>query len=363
MAHKLDAVSIGDKNAPNALATDENKAVNEVVGTTGFKIEKEIFRGTYPSHGKTVTGSVFFKGLYRDKPAVLKIQGLKIEASDAEMAKAFENQNRSKIIRAPEIFYVQNWSAKKGFGLQITEYVDAPLIYDLPFATKDQMKDFATFYQEYKTKCITRPWVKRDVGKLHASGASRSTDSLSAEILSIDKWISNTEAKGRLKLEDYAPFVIRFYPFAAKFIPNMKLEFMHGELIAQHIYKLGDGTYRLFSNILWRYVLEWSDLSKNIWWNLLQIRSNDVSLGEVVSYVDRWLSTYKTIPVVKKDPNFESKMNFLLLERMTGILAGDMGTSDYWGSKEGQKYFRHMLGIYQGLFDHFADELRKEGRR
>jgi hypothetical protein len=44
----------------------------------------------------------------------------------------------------------------------LLEYVDAPQIYQPPFASQEQIKDFCVLYQEYKTKCLCEPFFKRE---------------------------------------------------------------------------------------------------------------------------------------------------------------------------------------------------------
>ncbi|MCL5099621.1 MAG: hypothetical protein M1158_00665 [Candidatus Marsarchaeota archaeon] len=357
---KCTAVSFAEKSAPNALIGGEKRVLDEVIRKTGFVPEKEIFRGEQIyAKGKPLLGSVHYSGTYEGKPAVLKLQGLKVEVSEALMARNFERQNRSKIIHAPKIYRNEEWSAKRGYGFTISELIEGRPIYGTPFATERQMKEFARFYQEYKTRAITRPWVSADPGRIHISTPSRSSTALEAVMKSVERWRSNAEERGRLEFDDYARCLVRFYPLAAEYIPRMKLEFMHGELMAQHVLRMRDGTYRILSNILWRYALEWNDLAKNVWWNLLQIHSNSCTLKEVTAYVEKWLKVYRTIPVVKRDKNFGRKIDFLMLERMIGTIIGDMGSQPYWGSEEGRRHFKHMLGIYQGLFDHFAERLSR----
>ncbi|MCL5418692.1 MAG: hypothetical protein M1360_01990, partial [Candidatus Marsarchaeota archaeon] len=98
----LSSIKIEEKKHPNALAYDEKETLKEILNKTGFKREKEIFRGEiiYTNGAKPVTGSILLKGTYKAKPAVLKIQGLRLESSEVEIIKRFEQQNKSRIIHA-----------------------------------------------------------------------------------------------------------------------------------------------------------------------------------------------------------------------------------------------------------------------
>ncbi len=339
-------VAIGEKEAPNALVDNEESVLAEVLRRTGFKVEDEIFRGLYYFKKKQVTGSVIYKGEYRKGPAVLKLQGLKLEAGETEIIEIFEKQNRSKKVHAPRIFAKEKWRPERGYGFIVEEYVDAPHIYNFPFATKKQMLEWGRFYEEYRTKAITRPWIREP-----------KVDTLAATIQGVSNWARNAELEKRIKLEDYAPYLIRFYDLASKYGRGFPISFMHRELTNEHVFKLHNGTYRVFSNILWGYRLQWSELSYNVWRSLLAIRDNSYSFGDLKKYVEDWVEVYKRIPITKKDKDFEQKIYYLLLERTLGILVGDLGFGNTWGKPENKKYLRHMIELHQQLFDYLAQKL------
>ncbi len=344
------------KHDRNALARNEGRVVAEILKATGFRVEKEIFRGRYYHKGRTLTGSILYKGIYKGMPAVLKVQGLRLAESEDKIIRTFESQNKSKIVHAPKQYLVREWEKGREYGFSIIEYVDAPTICSRPFATPEQMKDFARFYQEYRTKAVTKPWIEPS-SSVYVSEREKREDALSSVIGKVDEWRKNAEKEGRLSSEDYAPYLLRFYPLAAKYVPGMDVKFMHRELTAQHIFKLRDGSYRIFSNLLWGYRLEWADLSYVIWRSILDIAGKECSFDRLLRYVQAWLRVYDTIPATRKDKDFDKKIRFLILERTIGIIMGDMGFGEYWGSKEGKRYFKHMLRLNQRLFDHFASEL------
>jgi len=329
-----------------ALDKDKEEIVKEILKNSGFKIKKEVYRNFDTVDGEYRLRSLIYLGKYGGVEAILKVHGAKNAADDAREIRNFENQNKSETIRAPKVYRYQRWKDNAGYGFTIFEYIDAAEITSRPFPTAEQLRDFARFYQEYKTKAVTKPWKKPD---------GRCT-TLSI-LKSVDAWYENAEAKKRLKFEDYAPYVIRFYSLALKYAESIPTEFMHMHLYPEHIRKQSDGRYVILDHMSWGWRLQWADLSYMVWRTMLDIRDNKYSFGQLLDYVNRWVSAFERIPLVRKDRDFEKKLTFLLLERSIGIILGDLGSGRFWGTPRGKKYFKHKLYLQQRLFDHLADRL------
>src|SRR3989344_8001809 len=196
----------------------------QVTAETGFVVEKEIFRGMIYDKGKV--GSLIYKGTLDSKPAVLKLQGLKPEIGEGEIVKHFTDQNQSKLIRVPVLYVHKPWTEERDYGYLITEYLDAPKIFEMPFASMEQMQDFASFYQEYRMSALTRSWIEPET-----------KDSLVFTVRRVDHWRKISEHKKRLNLEDYTPYLVRYYPLAVKHLPPITMVFCHGHLTANDIYE------------------------------------------------------------------------------------------------------------------------------
>ena len=303
-------MNIVEKASKNALAKNERKIIREVSKRTGFAPKKELFRGKiiYTYGHRPVTGSILLLGRYNGNEAVLKLQGLRLESSEVDMIRRFESQNRSRVIRAPKIYKHAKWNPKAGYGYTIMEYVEPAHIYEMPFAMEKQMREFARVFQEYKTRAVRRPWVRFEPGNLYSGGA-KGVDNLSSVINTVEKWRKNAEKNGRLKFDDYATYLIRFYPIAAGAVPKMKAEFMQKDFTQQSILKKG-GTYIMFSNALWGYRLEWSELAYVLWYNLLGMKSGGLTFGRTLKYIKKWINVYKAIPIfrsLKADKRLRSR--------------------------------------------------------
>lgn len=326
------------------FSRQEADVLARVTAETGFVVEKEIFRGTI--YDKNKVGSLIYKGMLKAKPAVLKLQGLKPEVDEGEIIKRFTAQSKSKIVRVPALYVHEPWTEGHGYGYLITEYLAAPKIFEMPFATPEQMKDFARFYREYRTSALTRSWMEPET-----------KDSLTFTIRRVDHWRKISEHKKRLALADYAPYLVRYYPLAVKHLPSIPMVFCHGHLTADDIYRLNDGSFVVLSNLYWSYRPQGYDLAFNIWSCLMHIRDTSYTFEQLVKYIDKWLATYRAIPAVHQDKDFDRTITVLLLERTMGAILVDLGANDFYAKRENKKYLRHLLGLHQQLFNHLAGQL------
>jgi len=113
----------------------------------------------------------------------------------------------------------------------------------------------------------------------------------------------------------------------------------------------------VLSNLFWSYRPEWYDLAFNVWSCLLHIHDTSYTFEQLLLYVDEWLATYHTIPVVQQDNAFERKITALLLERTMGAILVDLGANDFYEKDENKPYLQHLLGLHQQLFNHLAHKL------
>jgi len=328
----------------NDFSQREKEVLEQILKETGFKPKKEIFRGII--YEKNKVGSLIYKGEYKKKSAVLKLQGLEPEIDEVEMINKFMRQNMSLLVRAPILYFYKKWSKGRGYGFQISEYINAPKIFEMPFATKEEMEEFGKFYQDYRTLALTIPWLK-----------PATKNSLEFTLKRIENWRKISEYKKRLKKEDYIPFLEKFDSLAKEHFLSIPLIFCHRHITANDIYKMSDNSFVLFSNLFWSYCSQWYELAFNIWACMQHIRNIDYSFKEWINYVEKWRQCYYQIPVVKKDKDFDRKLNIILLERTMGAILVDIGVNDFYDKPENKKYFRHLLKLHQQFFNYLVEKL------
>jgi hypothetical protein len=102
-------------------------------------------------------------GVFEDRPVVLKIQGVKPDVSEIFMIEQFAGQNRSKIIRPPEIFATLPWNERRQYEALIMEHVTGKKVLQSgKRQTRKNVRKFFDFYQEYRKNCLPRkPWLSK----------------------------------------------------------------------------------------------------------------------------------------------------------------------------------------------------------
>jgi 3'-phosphoadenosine 5'-phosphosulfate sulfotransferase (PAPS reductase)/FAD synthetase len=133
--------------------------------------------------------------------------------------------------------------------------------------------------------------------------------------------------------------------------------FCHGHLTANDIYRLSNGSFVVLSNLFWSHRPQWYDLAFNIWNCLMHIRDTNYTFEQMLEYIERWLATYRAIPVVQQDKDFERKIAVLLLERTMGAILVDLGANDFYEQEENKPHFQHLLNLHQRLFNYLAQKL------
>jgi len=325
-----------------SLRADE---VLDFVGReTGFIPEQEIFRGFIYDRRKV--GSLIYRGTWRGQPAVLKLQGLKPDLDEGAILEAFAAQNRSRLVRLPKAYVHVPWSDSLGCMYLISEYVDAPHIFEPPTATADQLADFCRFYQEYRTAGVREPWID-------APEAS----ALEVTMAKMLHWLRICSDKGRIAPDVVAPRFSRFAAIAEKRLRGESLVFGHGHLTADDIFKPSDGGYVLMSNLFWGWRLPWYDLAFNLWSCNLRLRDTRVGFADFLEMQDAWRDAYRSIPVVQLDPDFDRRFDLVMLERTLGAILADLGAGDFFGQPENAGHFRHLSGLHLGYFDDLAKRL------
>src|SRR3989338_708317 len=246
----------------NNFAPRIREIIQEVSQKTGFIVEEDLF--SIKIYDKNNIWSQSCRGTWKNAPAVLKIQGLKLEMEEYEIHIGFEKQSRSRMIRLPKMYVYEPWRFEKKYGYMIMEYIEAPRIFRMPLATDQEMDDFVKVYADYRTNSAYKAWFEPET-----------RDTLHFTCERVDNWRKICESKARLPLADYPPYLIRFYPMILRHAINIPMVFSHGHLTANDIFKLKDGGYVFMSNLLWSYRPQWYDLAFNIWACFLHIRDNN----------------------------------------------------------------------------------------
>lgn len=327
------------------FAEHEKRVLNEITTKTNFQPEKEIFRGQI--YDKDKIGSLIYKGVWQDKPAVLKIQWLQPDVDEIDMIGRFNKQNESVKIRLPKLYDGSKWNEQNGYGYLLLEYVDAPQIYQSSFANQEQIKDFCALYQDYRAKCLREPFVEREPNE---------KSSLVFIAQRVSHWAKIAQTKGYLA-EAEVKNVEKFLSLAGRHLPSIKMEFMHGHFTYDDIFKLSDKEYVLMSNLFWSYRPEFYDTTFHLWAGIKSLRDQSITVEQIKEYLQNWLEEYKKLPVVIQDANFERKFNMMMTERCIGALLVDIQNQHYENDRS--NFIAHLTELFRDLFKHFTYKLEK----
>ena len=320
----------------------------EICEITGFKPEKEIFRGFIYDADKV--GSVIYAGNWRKRRVVLKIQGIKLDLEEADMIRGFEAQNQSEQIRVPEVLWHLEFDSKYGYGATILSEETGGRFFEMPFAKPGQMRAWAEFYQEYRQRAARKPWFN-----------ARIESSLLWVTERVKNWRQILESKRSLPLEAYAPYLLKFMDsIAIQRLRHHPMLFGHRHLTVDDVIcqeSQNGMRFVITANLFWDFMPRYYELAFNVWACLLSVKDTDFGLKPAMEYIDRWLDAYRELELVRQDRHFEQNMLTLLCERFLGSIMMDLGCGAKFLQPENAELRRHLVKLHQELFDHYADRL------
>jgi hypothetical protein len=318
-------------------------ALKDIITKTKFQPETEIFRGQIYDNDKV--GSLIYKGIWQDKPAVLKIQVLQPEIDEIDIIERFNSQNESTRIRLPRLYDGLKWNAQNGYGYLILEYVDAPKIYQPPFADAEQVLEFCALYQEYKTNCLRKPLFTKEPNEL---------SSLVYSAQRISHWVKIAQTKAQLS-ENAVKCAERYLSLAGRHMPSIAMEFMHGHFTYDDIYKLSGNEYVLMSNLFWSYRPEYYDATFHLWAGIKSLRDRSVNTDQIIKYLKSWIDAYTKLSVILNGIDFERKFNMMMSERCVGAILVDIQNQHYQNDRA--RFTEYLSGLFGELFKYFANKL------
>lgn len=330
-------------------STNEKSMLRQVKEETGFVPEKNLYTHWEFFDKMRIRDKVYEGYDGEGRLSILKLEGIKVNINEIDMIRAFENQNKSTLIRAPKVYFAKKWSAKTGYGFILMEHVGDVPIFNTPFATHSDQDEYIRFYQDYKTRAVTKPFIVTNAQE----------KPLNVHFKRIDYHRRMCEAGGRLKLNDYAPYVMRYYYLISRHMNVYDTEFSHTLLFPEHILKQKDGMYVLIDHASWRFTDKWADLSMNIWRSWMDIKDNSYTAEQLIDLVESWKKAYKKMQIVQKDPQFDHRFYTLMLDRSISTITADLGAGMKWGQPEYRPYLRHALKLQQQLFDYFVRKLEE----
>ncbi|MFH0830763.1 MAG: hypothetical protein V1895_01755 [Parcubacteria group bacterium] len=330
---------------PGDFAKREKEVLEKVLKKTGFKVQRELFRGVI--YDKHKLGSVILLGSWHGNPAVLKLQGLKIEVDEVATLKKFTTQNTNPRVRVPEVYVYEPWQAERGYGYHIMEYINAKPIFDMPWPSRQDLQRFAQFYEEYR-KTISAPWIAMPLQNIITFGTER-----------LERWRAIRESKEGNDVKEYSEQLVRFMRLAPRAYLNSSLVFCHGHLTANDVYPVGQ-QFVLMSNVYWTWRTPLYDSVFSIWGCLIRMSNQGDSGDKAFSLIRNWFELYRQYsPHFVATPNLERTFWIALLERIMGVLLADLALHDKFKTEDGKMRRAKLLEVNQDLFERVALQVER----
>ncbi|HAP37733.1 TPA: hypothetical protein DIC29_03910 [Candidatus Shapirobacteria bacterium] len=259
-SNKSAAINTGeDFKKVKDLRGREKNIIDDIYRETGFEIGELIWSSDY--FGSGVVGAVTYRGKYKNKKAVLKIQGAKPAISEVEMIESFEKQNKSKLIRTPKIFWRKKWNDKSQYEAIIMEEIwGNKIVEEGKISGKENIKEFFDIYREYRDKCIRKPWLGKEKNKEKIGEMIEKAWQLSLKI----KPESPFRRGSNKELASTAASLLE------KTWGETEKEFVHGHLSVNDIKKQGSEVI-IFSNLFWKWKYPFYDAVFGYHWQIYSL--------------------------------------------------------------------------------------------
>lgn len=285
--------------------------VESIQKQTDFQIDREIWRSRY--YGSEQIGAVHYRGTWQDQPAVLKIQGAKPQISEHDMISNFANQNRSRIIRPPKIFWWQPWQDEKQYEAFILEEVNgAKVLQSGQLQTNQSIRELLNCYSEYRSNCLPEhPWIP----------APAPPDF--QEVLTTAWQLANHRYPHDPRQHDTDWQVAQSATtILAQIYAQANLEFMHGHFSVEDLIRQDDQVV-LFSNLYWKWKYPYYDAVFGYHWYMFTLQHVEgITPNQIEKQRQIWMEELLDLPTVV-DKNQQRLLQAALLERAIAGLVLD----------------------------------------
>jgi hypothetical protein len=297
------------------LEAREQPILREVEAEIGFSPTRLLGKSRW--WGSGAIGAFQYLGEYEGHPAVLKVQGVEPDISEADMLQAFSENNQSRLVRPPELYRSLPWSDEKRYGALVVEYLDGPKLISLP-PKEEEVKQFFEVYRDYKQNCLGQPWLPEPTKPL----AERTADDFQNWRRVADEQYPNNPHR-HPEDEGLIQEGIRLLLGGYK---NENWTFQHTHISTDGVFRQGE-QFVLTSNMLWGWRAPFFDAVMGYHWYpyILGNHYERVTPGLIEHQKELWRSHIWQLP---KDDNEKKQINLALLERQLAGLMLDALTVD-----------------------------------
>lgn len=213
-----------------------SKLAKEVAGDNGFEIDKIIYKGTYYSQDNF--RNIIYAGKYQGKKAVLKYYDDPRLTDEPVSLKAFLKNNKSKLLKAPELYEYKILSPQRGWLIE-EMLPEGSKSFNSPMSKDDRSK-FLDLFIKYRSNFPEKP--TRDlviVEKLPASEFYNFRLNRWFEIMT-KKEVERQMKKGKaiLDTDTFIPLYVEALHFVNEGFKGQKMIWCHGHFKPHELFKV-----------------------------------------------------------------------------------------------------------------------------
>ncbi|MFV1917253.1 MAG: hypothetical protein ACC618_02120 [Patescibacteria group bacterium] len=285
------------------LAEREKQVVAEISKETGFTPSNLLGRSAW--WGSKHIGAFHYLGKFEGMEAVLKVQGVRPETSEIFMISSFAKQNRSKIIRPPQLYTTLPWDDQKRYEALIMEHVGDRTIVNVP-TDETELEEFFELFAEYRKNCRNTPWLEMPEETIGKAVKQRFTEWRKASFKVYPEHPFREDNDKKL-IDAAVEVLIKGYS-------NISWEFQHGHISDSDYYKVGSQVV-LLSNLYWGFRAPFYDSIFAYHWFMYHLADvKNITPEKVEKQRELWLSRIHKLPEAKGENN-QKLLKLALLER------------------------------------------------
>lgn len=283
------------------------EAICHICAETGFKVCNEVQRRFIYNPDKT--WRVRFAGTFEGKPALLRVENLRLETDEESIRATFRAQTAGTGVRPPHTYATSPFDRARGYAWSIDEHVTGPVLFMPSMRPQRCARDFGAFYKKLRDAVLTPFWPNAD----HDAHEFTRTQ--------VKKWIEVAGTMSKAHTERIMPIVKRLRIRLVQGMRGHVLGFQHPHLSGMDVRKTPDGEYVVFANHMWGWRQPGYDVAFPIWGQWLALPEKHRTARNVREITDAWLGMIRTdlAAYVLLEP-----VKDMLLNRLIGALLLDI---------------------------------------
>lgn len=300
---------IVERYPTHAGLTDERigEIVREIFAETGFVRAQEVQRRMIYDPDKV--WRVRIRGTFDGKPALLRVENLKLDVDEESIRAAFRRQTEDSRVRPPRTYATKPFDDDRGYAWSIDEFVDAPVLFLPGMRPFRPARDFVRFYRELR-EAVTEPFWPADVTDAEAFSRTQAAT-----------WSDLARSHDAERIDRLAPTLDRLKERILSGMRGRVLSFMHPHLSGADVRVTRDGEYVVFANHFWSWRQPGYDVAFPIWGQWLALRADHRNPESVCEITDAWLAVVVRELRPYVDPE---AVRTMLLNRLYGSLLLDV---------------------------------------